>query len=194
MAGMCSNVGNIGTGLHSRWLFAQLCQKLQCYSSLLPLEHIALSIHIGQPEPRCVWLSLLYFDGPITSKEIFPAYEEESQDVGESLTLAETWNDFKLEDKILQCLRCKQMCHCIPVTLKAGILLKVKQSPDDVDKSSYYWLYSVKSQLVNVHPEVQLKAFTVSPSILPAKRKTAEDPQQKYWHSLNLGLYLTALS
>lgn len=111
------------------------------------------------------------------------------------LTLAETWNDFKLEDKILQCLRCKQMCHCIPVTLKAGILLKVKQSPDDVNKSSYYWLYSVKSQLLNVHLEVQqLKAFTVSPYILPANRKTAEDPQLKYWHSLNLSLYLTALS
>lgn len=30
------------------------------------------------------------------------------------------------------------MYHCIPVTLKVGILLKVKQSPDDVDNSSYY--------------------------------------------------------
>lgn len=145
--------------------FAQLCQKLQCYSSLLPLEHIALSIHIGQPEPPCVWLSLLYFDdGPIKSEENPSGLcERISRRGGKSDS---GWNMKWLQtprQKKLQCLRCKQMCHCIPVTLKVEILLKVKQSPDDVDKSSYYWLYSVKCLLLNVHLEVQLKAFTVSP-------------------------------
>lgn len=59
-------------------------------------------------------------------------YKRISEDV-EHLTLAET-ND--LEEKQLQCLRCKQMCHCIAVTLKVGILLKVKQSSDNLDNRS----------------------------------------------------------
>lgn len=61
------------------------------------------------------------------------------------------WSHFKLEEKQLQCLRCKQMYLCIPFTLKVGILLKVKQSSDNLDNRSYYWLHWVKSQLLYMH-------------------------------------------
>lgn len=119
-------------------------------------------------------LWLIYYNHNLTkSDKTYPTYKKITKDV-EHLTLAETWTHFKLEEKQLQCLRCKQMYHCIPVTLKVGILLKVKQSPDDVDNSSYYWLHSVKSQLLYMHLKLELKAFTVYRSVLLAKRKQSK--------------------
>lgn len=47
---MHCNVGNIGT-VYTVDGFWHTSQKVQHYSSLLSLEHIAFRIHIGQPEP-----------------------------------------------------------------------------------------------------------------------------------------------
>lgn len=44
---------------------------------------------------------------------------------------------FKIELK-LECVRCKKMCYCIHVTLEVGILLRVKQSSDNLDNASYH--------------------------------------------------------
>lgn len=50
MGFMHCNVGTVYT-VDGFW---HSSQKVQCYSSLLSLEHIALGIHIGQPEPGAV--------------------------------------------------------------------------------------------------------------------------------------------
>lgn len=74
---------------------------------------------------------------------INPTCKKIIEDV-EHLTAAETnvlilkQTTTTTKEKQLQCLRCKQLCHCIPVTLKVGILLKVKQSSDNLDNRSYY--------------------------------------------------------
>lgn len=81
---MHSNVSNIGT-VYTVDGFLHSFQKLQCYSSLLSLEHIALSIHIGQPEPGGFDFKLLYFNhGLIKSGEIYPAYKKISKRCGKS--------------------------------------------------------------------------------------------------------------
>lgn len=47
---MLANIGTVYT-VDGFW---HSSQKVQCYSSLHPLEHIAFPIYIGQPEPGAV--------------------------------------------------------------------------------------------------------------------------------------------
>lgn len=186
MEGMHCNVGNIGTVYTVRWLFAQpKCSR----SMLFLLEHGILYPH------RSTRASCICYARNLTkSAEAYPTEKKMAKDVAH-LTLPETWNDN---------YRCKQMYHCITVTLKVGILLKVKQSPDDVDNSSYYWLHSVKSQLLYVHLKLELKAFTVYHSVLLARSKQSKDKiltTSNLWHfvmwtlvTVNLTIYNSNMS
>lgn len=163
---MHCNVGNTGT-INTVDGFWHSSQKVQCYS----VEHIAFCSHTGQPEPGAVGFNSFI---TITFDQIRWSISSQYKNHWGCGTSDSGWNKsshFKLEEKQLQCLRCKQMCHCILVTLKVGILLKVKQSSDNLNNRSYYWLHSVKSQLLCMHLKLELKTFTVYRSVLFAKRK-----------------------
>lgn len=58
----------------------------------------------------------------------------------------------------------QQICHHIPVTLMVGILLN--SSVMDLENRISYWLHSVKSQLLHVDLEFELRAFTVCYTVL----------------------------